>query len=272
MNITFIGGGNMATSLIGGLIADGYAPQSITVADINQAQLDNLQQRFQIRTFTDTAQAVNAADTVVIAVKPQAVKSVTQQLATALGQHKVLVISVAAGIRTADIGRWLGPDSAIVRAMPNTPALVQCGASALFATADVSEEQREQAESILRATGIALWVDDEAMMDTVTALSGSGPAYFFRIMESLEQGAVKLGLPKQTARLLILQTAMGAAKMALENPGEIAALRESVTSPGGTTAQGLRVMDEQDIDALFEQVLRAAHARSVELANELGED
>jgi len=117
-----------------------------------------------------------------------------------------------------------------------------------------------------------LWVDDEAMMDTVTALSGSGPAYFFRIMESLERGAVQLGLPKQTARLLILQTAMGAAKMALENPGEIAALRESVTSPGGTTAQGLRVMDEQDIDALFEQVLRAAHARSVELANELGED
>jgi len=156
--------------------------------------------------------------------------------------------------------------------MPNTPALVQCGASALFATASVNEEQREQAESILRATGIALWVDDEAMLDTVTALSGSGPAYFFRIMESLEQGAVKLGLPKQTARLLILQTAMGAAKMALENPGEIATLRESVTSPGGTTAQGLRVMEEKNIDALFEQVLQAAHARSIELANELGED
>jgi pyrroline-5-carboxylate reductase len=271
MNLAFIGGGNMATSLIGGLIADGYDPQTITVADINQAQLDYLQQRFGIRTSTSASEAAEGASVIVLSVKPQAIKSVSEQLADSVKKQGSLVVSVAAGIRTVDIDRWLGGNAAIVRAMPNTPALVQCGASGLFANNHVSAEQRETAESILRATGIALWVDNETDMNTVTALSGSGPAYFFRIMESMEAAAIKLGLPKNTARLLTLQTAMGAAKMALENPGDLASLRESVTSPGGTTEQGLRTMNENDIDKLISAVLKAAHDRSVELADQLGD-
>lgn len=277
MNLAFIGGGNMATSLIGGLIADGYDPATIAVADINQTQLDNLSQRFQVRSFSDPVAAAKGADVIVLSVKPQAISTVAKQLSASIIEQQALVISIAAGIRTADIARWIGSDSrgkqcAVVRAMPNTPALVQCGATALFANDQVNQEQREQAESIMRATGIAVWVDDEDMINTVTALSGSGPAYFFRIMESLEAAAVKLGLPKQTAHLLTLQTALGAAKMALESTDDIVSLRERVTSPGGTTERGLQIMQEKQIDNVFEAVLTAARDRSVELAEQLGQD
>lgn len=272
MNLAFIGGGNMSTSLIGGLIADGYDPQTITVADINQTKLDHLGERFGIRTSTSASKAAEGAGVVVLSVKPQTIKSVAGELAAIIKTQHSLVVSVAAGIRTTDIDRWLGGKTPVVRAMPNTPALVQCGASGLFANARVSDVQRETAESILRATGIALWVDDESQMDTITALSGSGPAWFFRIMESMEAAAIALGLPENTAHLLTLQTALGAAKMALENPGDLASLRQSVTSPGGTTEQGLRAMDENGIDKLIGTVLQAAHDRSIELANQLGDD
>lgn len=277
MKLAFIGGGNMATSLIGGLVADDYDPESITVADINQTQLDNLSQRFGVRVFNDPEAAARGADVIVFSVKPQAISTVAKQLSSIIIEQQSLIISVAAGIRTDDISRWIGTDSrgkpsAVVRAMPNTPALVQCGATALYANDQVNTEQREQAESIMRATGIAVWVDDEDMMNTVTALSGSGPAYFFRIMESLEAAAITLGLPKQTAHLLTLQTALGAAKMALESSDDIASLRERVTSPGGTTEQGLRVMNEKEIDKLLQAVLTAARDRSVELAEQLGQD
>ncbi len=272
MKISFIGGGNMASSLIGGLIADGYNPHDISVVDINQQQLDNLKSRFGIKVFNDGNLAVQDAEIVVFSVKPQAFKMVAQALAGDITASKALVISVAAGIRTGDIGRWLGKDCPIVRAMPNTPALVQCSASALFANEQVNDKQKDAAESILRATGLALWIEEESLMDAVTALSGSGPAYFFRIMESLVKAGQSLGLSQEQARLLTLQTALGAAKLAMESNEDISELREGVTSPGGTTEQGLNVMNENNIDDTIHKVIRAAHQRSIELADILGED
>lgn len=272
VNLTFIGGGNMASSLIGGLLADHFDPAQITVADTNPEALQQLANQFGINTNADNSVALADADVVVLAVKPQVLKIVAEGLASVVQARKPLVLSIAAGIVTADLARWLGGDVALVRAMPNTPALVQTGATALFANTGVSAQQRDLAESILRAAGLALWVEDEALMDAVTALSGSGPAYFFRIMEAMEAAGSGLGLSPETARLLTLQTALGAAKMALESSEAVSILRERVTSPGGTTEQGLRVMAENHIDELFAQVLQAAYDRSRELAKILGED
>lgn len=271
MKIAFIGGGNMASSLVGGLIADGFDPKMISIADINEQRLQYFSERFGVNTSNTAAAAIDAASTIVLSVKPQALKSVALELATLIKGQNVVVISIAAGIRTADIGAWLGANVAIVRAMPNTPALVNCGASALYANEKVSTEQREVAESILRATGLALWVDDEDQMNIVTALSGSGPAYFFRIMETMQNAAVKLGLAEETARLLTLQTALGAAKLAMESSDDLSKLREAVTSPGGTTEQGLQAMDKNNIDKLMAEVIQAAHKRAVEIADQLGE-
>jgi len=272
MKISFIGGGNMASSLIGGLIADGCNPQDISVVDIDEQALDTLKSRFGIKVYTDGRTAVKDAETVVFSVKPQVFKSVAQALADDVAASKALVISIAAGIRTRDMDRWLGKDCPIVRAMPNTPALVQCGASALFANERVSREQKDVAESVLRATGLVLWVDQEPLMDAVTALSGSGPAYFFRIMESLVDAGQALGLSYEQARLLTLQTALGAAKLAMESNENISKLREGVTSPGGTTEQGLKVMNDNNIDATINKAVAAAHQRSIELADILGEE
>jgi pyrroline-5-carboxylate reductase len=270
-NITFIGGGNMAASLIGGLVADHADPSRITVTDLDATRLQTLATRFKVRTATDNAKAVADAQVVVLAVKPQVLRAVAVELADAVQAYRPLVVSIAAGIRSADLQRWLGGSAAVVRAMPNTPALVQTGATGLFASTQVSAEQRDLAESILRTAGLTLWVTDEAQMDAVTALSGSGPAYFFRIMEGLEKAATDLGLARETARLLTLQTALGAAKMALESSESLATLRERVTSPGGTTERGLRVMVENNIDELLAQVLKAARDRAAELADILGE-
>lgn len=270
MKIAFIGGGNMAASLIGGLIADGFNPNDIAVADIDKNQLEQLNKRFQINTSEDVSAVVEMMDTVVLAVKPQVLKTVAEQIAPVVQRKKPLILSIAAGIDSTAVDRWLGGQVAIVRAMPNTPALVQCGASGLFANEHVSDEQREHAETILRATGLTVWMDDEAQINTVTALSGSGPAYFFRIMESLETAAQELGLSQQAAHILTLQTALGAAKLAMESSEDIASLRQSVTSPGGTTEQGLRVMDEHDIDTMFKEVLHAAYDRAKQLAEEWG--
>jgi len=267
IKLTFIGGGNMATSLIGGLIAGHFDPDQISVADLNEVQRERLAAHFGVHTGADNPAAVAAADVVVLAVKPQALKAVAEEIAAMVQECRPLVVSIAAGVRSESINRWLGGNVAIVRAMPNTPALVQTGAAALFANAHVSNEQRDLAESILRAAGLTLWVNDEAQMDAVTALSGSGPAYFFRIMEAMETAAAELGLSPKTAHLLTLQTALGAAKMALESSEAVSVLREQVTSPGGTTEQGLRVMAENNIDQLIAQVLKAAHDRSRELAN-----
>ena len=270
LNISFIGGGNMARSLIGGLIADGRDPGTLWVSDTSDDQLLHLQQQFQVRTSTSNAEASSNADILILAVKPQVMHTVAAELRDTVQNKKPLVISIAAGIRAEDIDRWLGGNLAIVRAMPNTPALIQTGATALYANTLVSAEQRNSAETILRAVGLALWVSEEQMMDTVTALSGSGPAYFFLFLEALEEGARALGLPEQTAHLLALQTAFGAAKMALESSEDCATLRKRVTSPGGTTEQAIRIFEEGELRQLVAKALTAAADRSRELAQQLG--
>lgn len=269
--ISFIGGGNMAHSLIGGLIADGWPADCIHVTDTNPESLTHLAERFGVATGSDNNAAVANADVVVLAVKPQVMRTVAGDIGGAVQTRRPLVISIAAGIRSVDLDRWLGGDIAIVRCMPNTPALVQSGATALFANARVGGDRRDLAESILRAVGLTLWLDDEQLMDAVTALSGSGPAYFFLIMEALQAAGVQLGLPEPTARLLALQTAFGAAKMALESDEDAATLRRRVTSPGGTTERALQVLDDGGLRELIARALTAARDRSRELADQLGQ-
>jgi pyrroline-5-carboxylate reductase len=211
---------------------------------------------------------------VILAVKPQALLDVSKSLATALsGEQLPLFISIAAGIQVKDIARWLGANKplAIVRVMPNTPALVKSGASALFAGKYVSNDQKDLAESILRAVGLTLWLDNEADMDAVTALSGSGPAYFFLLMEVLEKSGVHLGLSQQTSRLLTLQTAFGAAKMALESNEDAATLRTRVMSKGGTTEQAINVLNDGGVQELFDKALKAAQNRATDIAKTFGE-
>ncbi len=271
-NIAFIGGGNMAASLIGGLIADGYAAGNIWVSDPDAETLAALRGRFFVHTTQSNLEAAQHSAVWLLAVKPQTLRYVATELAPRALQARPLVISIAAGVHIADLDRWLGGGQAIVRAMPNTPALVQSGASALYANALTNDAQKSVAESILRAVGVAVWLEDEALMDAVTALSGSGPAYFFLVMEALEEAGVKAGLTRATARLLTLETAFGAAKIALESNESTAELRARVTSKGGTTEQALKVLEQGRLRELFEAALKAAQARSVELAKQLGGD
>lgn len=270
--LAFIGAGNMARSLVGGLITDGWDPDVIGVSDPDADQLGILAGHFKVSTDTDNRAILAGRDVVVLAVKPQIMRDVAHSIAAEVQQSRPLVISIAAGIRSSDLDRWLGGNCAVVRCMPNTPALVQTGATALFASRKVSSEQRDLAESILRAAGLTVWVDDEALLDAVTALSGSGPAYFFLVMEALEEAGISLGLSNQTSRLLTLQTALGAAKMALESNDDTATLRQRVTSPGGTTERALEILENGKLRALFVEALTAARDRSLELADQLGED
>ena len=270
--LAFIGGGNMARSLIGGLIANGMPAKDIHVADKHAATLESLNRQYPVQTFTSNQHAIEGADVIIIAVKPQQLQEVVKALHSSW-QEKQLLISIAAGIRIEDISRWLDkPKAAIVRAMPNTPALVEAGATALFANEYVSHQQHELAESILRACGLAIWLKEEKHMDAVTALSGSGPAYFFLVMEAMENAAIELGLPQETARLLCLETAFGAAKMALESGESASTLRKQVTSPGGTTERAIHELEDGGLHGLFENALVAAALRARELANELGQD
>lgn len=270
-NIAFIGGGNMARSLIGGLIADGFPAQRLVVADPAKEQLAALAAEFSIRVAASNQAAVAQTDTVLLAVKPQIMQQVMQDLAEPLRARQPLLISIAAGVRVVDLERWVGGAPAIVRAMPNTPALVRSGATALFANPQVSPAQRNVAESLLRAAGLTCWLEQEALMDAVTAISGSGPAYFFLLMEALEAAGEQLGLPAATSRLLVLQTALGAAKMALESSAAPAELRAQVTSPGGTTEAGIGVLEAGDFRGLVEKAAQAAADRADELGRLLGE-
>jgi len=271
MKITFIGGGNMASSLIGGLIADEFTIADICVVDIDPEKRQYLSKQYGVQTFAELAPALEHVDVAAFCIKPQNFQEVIQAAAADIRKRKPLILSIAAGIRTSDIAAWLGDSVAIVRAMSNTPALLRCGASGLYANSETSQTQRDQAESILRATGIVEWVEDESLIDVVTALSGSGPAYFFRMMESLASAATQMGLPHDVAHLLTIQTALGAARMALESGDDIATLRQRVTSPGGTTEQGLQVMENNNIDQLMTDILDAARKRSIELADQLGD-
>ncbi|MEN8107859.1 MAG: pyrroline-5-carboxylate reductase [Pseudomonadota bacterium] len=270
--LAFIGGGNMAGSLIGGLIADGWDPDSIRVADPDSARTSRLAERFAVITSQDNSTLIDNADAVILAVKPQVMHGVIKEIAAEINRSQALVISIAAGIRASTLADWLGAGTAIVRCMPNTPALVQSGATALYANPQTSEDQRSLAESVLRAVGLTLWVDDEAQMDTVTALSGSGPAYFFLFMEALQAAGSKLGLPADSARLLALQTAFGAAKMALESREDAATLRHQVTSPGGTTEQAIATFQQAGLEEIVLRAVQAAAERSRELAAEFGEE
>jgi len=268
--LAFIGAGNMARSLIGGLVADGWDPACISVSDPEPEQLTAISSLFGTARADNNTAAVENSEIVVLAVKPQVIREVARELTTVVQARRPLVISIAAGIRASDLQRWLGGDCALVRCMPNTPALVQSGATAMFANRAVNDDQKALAENILRAVGLALWVDNEAQMDAVTALSGSGPAYFFLVIEALQEAAQALGLDDKTARLLALQTAFGAAKMALESRDDAATLRQRVTSPGGTTEKALSVLEEGGLRSLFNDALKAACDRSRELAEQFG--
>ncbi len=268
--ISFIGGGNMATSLIGGLIADGRDPASVYVTDVDTSKLEALADAFRVQISTDNEEAVGLASTVVLAVKPQMMASVVQGVAVPGKAHRPLFVSIAAGVRESDILRWLGFDAAIVLSMPNTPALVGSWATALYANPFVSDEHRSLAESVLRAVGLTLWVDDENLLDAVTALSGSGPAYCFLLMEYMERTGISMGLSKDDARMLTIQTAFGAAKMALESSDSPATLRTRVTSPGGTTERALDMLMAGGMEHLIHDALEAARVRAVELGHEFG--
>ncbi len=269
--IAFVGGGNMARSLIGGLLAGGCDAARIHVSDPSETQLESIHQQFGVRTTRSNEHAVTGADVVVLAVKPQVLHMAAESIAAAVAAERPLVVSIVAGVCSLDLCRWIGGDVALVRTMPNTPALVQSGASALFANAHTNAEQRELAESIMRAVGLTVWLDSESDMDAVTALSGSGPAYFFLVMEAMESAARKLGLADANARLLTLQTALGAARLALESSDDVSTLRRRVTSPGGTTERALQVLEDGGLETLFDNAVAAACQRSKELAKALGE-
>jgi pyrroline-5-carboxylate reductase len=268
--IAFIGSGNMASALISGLIADGTAPSDLIASDPDASRRAGLAASAGIRTLDDNLSAAREADVLVLAVKPQVLKHVISELRPALDRQRPLVISIVAGIRCAAIKDWSSATLPLVRAMPNTPAMIQVGASVLYAGAEVSAEQRNSAERILRAVGLVRWVDDEDLMDAVTALSGSGPAYFFLVMEAMETAAIELGLTEDTARLLTLQTALGAARMAIESSEHPAVLRTKVTSPGGTTERALQSFEQDGIREVFKRALTAARDRSIELSELLG--
>ena len=268
--LTFIGGGNMAGSLIGGLIADGYDSRRITVSDPDTDKLAQLAAHFDVHTETDNNKAVDQAQIVVLAVKPQALESVARGIADSVTHSRPLVISIAAGIQETVLSEWLGGEVALVRSMPNTPAMIQSSATGLHAGPGVSGAQRDMAESILRAVGLTRWVEDESQIDAVTAISGSGPAYFFLVMEAIESVACEMGLDEETARLLTLQTALGAARMAIESSDSPATLRQKVTSPGGTTEKALKILEEGHLRELFAEALKGAQNRSRELSDMLG--
>ena len=270
--ICFIGGGNMARSLMGGLIHDGMKPQFIIVSEPDVARREDLTNHFGITVLSDNVAAVKGSDIVIFAVKPQVMKAAVLPLAEGLSEKKHLLISIAAGISISSLESWAGDDLAIVRAMPNTPALINTGITALFANSRVSLEQRNQAESIMCAVGKVVWIKEETLMDTVTAVSGSGPAYFFYFMEALEQAAIEEGLDENTARLLTLETALGAARLAIETTKSPSELRNQVTSPGGTTEAAIQVLEQVGMSQILKTAVTAARKRSADLANSSGID
>jgi len=267
--IAFIGAGNMAASLIGGLRAKGLDATQIRASDPGAETRARVNAEHGIEVFADNADAIQGADVVVLAVKPQAMKAVCEAIRPSLKPNQ-LVVSIAAGITCASMNNWLG-DQPIVRCMPNTPALLRQGVSGLFATGQVTAEQREQAQELLSAVGIALWLNEEQQLDAVTAVSGSGPAYFFLLIEAMTAAGVKLGLPAEIAAQLTLQTALGAAHMAVASDVDAAELRRRVTSPAGTTEAAIKSFQAGGFEALVEQALGAAAHRSAEMAEQLGQ-
>ncbi len=264
--IAFIGGGNMARSLIGGLLRAGTAPDRVRVGEPGASLATALQLDYGVAASADNLAAIDGASAWVLSVKPQVMKPVCAALRDAAQANRPLVISVAAGIRCAQIEGWLGGGIAVVRCMPNTPALIGAGASGLFANTTVNTQQRALAESILNAAGIVAWIDDEALMDTVTALSGSGPAYFFLLVEALENAAVAQGMARDAARALAVQTCLGAGRMLSESGAAPAELRERVTSPNGTTQAALDSFAADQLADIVARAVAAATRRGRELS------
>ncbi len=267
MNICFIGGGNMATALIGGLLGQGFAASKISVVEINVENRTRLHNDFAVRAVDSLAEGIKGSQVIVLAIKPQQLHEVVQELAPQLSGQ--LLVSIAAGIRAVDIARWAGTQ-AVVRAMPNTPALIQSGMTGMYALPSVDAAQREQAQGILAAVGDTLWLQDEAMVDAVTAISGSGPAYVFYFIEALERAAQELGFVADDARRLSVATFLGASKLAASSKEDIGVLRARVTSKNGTTERALLSMEANQVKQHIITAAEAAAERSRELGDELG--
>lgn len=270
--IGFIGGGNMTRSLVAGLIADGYPSKHIWVADRNADKCHLLAKQFDIHTSASVADVVKQAEVLVLSVKPQGLKVVVAEYASLIQQQNCLVVSVAAGVQVQTLKRWLGGAVPVIRAMPNTPALIGSGVTGLYADATVLEPQRELAESLMRAVGMAVWVNSEDEFDALLSLSGCGPAYVFSVIEAMAKAGAKLGLNEQSAHLLAIQTALGAARMALESDEVVAVLRQRVMSKGGATEQGVKVLEESGLYQIFEDALTAAKERAQQMSFELGQE
>jgi len=268
--IAFVGGGNMARSLVGGLRARNLE-LSIRVAEPDANARDAITRQFAVEAFADNALAVSGAQVVVLAVKPQVMRDVCRALADSPRSPNTLWISIAAGIRMSQLDSWLGGDRAIVRTMPNTPALIGAGVTGMVANGLVDAVQREMAVAVLRAAGETVWIEREDLMDAVTAVSGSGPAYFLLLMEALESAAIQQGLPPSTARLLVLQTALGAARMAVTSDASPSELRRQVTSPGGTTAAAIAAFNTSGFERLVTTAIDAATRRGSELADAMAD-
>ena len=270
MNIAFIGGGNMAAALIGGMLRKGFGPASILVVEISAEGRERMAREHGVAALAAPDASLRDVDLIVMAVKPQNMR----EAATALAPHisNQTVLSIAAGTRIGDLGRWLGGHAKLVRTMPNTPALIGQGISALFAAPEVEISRRMDAERVLAAVGQTVWVESEDLLDPVTALSGSGPAYVFYFLEALQAGGRALGLEDQTARRLALQTVVGAAQLAAQSTESFATLRERVTSKGGTTAAALAVMQECGIAENIARAMKAASERGHEMGEVLGKD
>jgi pyrroline-5-carboxylate reductase len=270
LKVGFIGGGNMAAALIGGLADKLVAGDHIHVVDPNAEALSRLQRQFGVSTASQVDAAIAACDVIVLAVKPQQMKDVAAQLKNHINSQ--LVLSIAAGIRAVDLSRWLNGHQAIVRTMPNTPALIGMGITGMVALAGVSEQQRAMADAIMHAVGGTVWLSDEALIDAVTAVSGSGPAYVFYFIEAMQQAAVEMGLSAQQGNELAIATFVGAAHLAADSPEPVSVLRDRVTSKGGTTYAALTSMEAAGVKDAIARALKAAAARGKEMGEEFGRD
>lgn len=266
MKIVFIGGGNMATAMISGMLQQGYAADQLRVVEIDEKQREKLRQTWAIAAFPDVEEGIKGSNIIVLAVKPQQLFELSRTLAPLLDGQ--LILSIAAGIRAADIGSWLNGYRRVIRAMPNTPSLVRAGVAGLYAMPEVSEIDRKNAESILSAVGSILWVDEEDMLHAVTAISGSGPAYVFYFIESMQQAGIELGLSADQAQQLSVLTFLGASKLASLSSEDVAILRDRVTSKGGTTEQAILAMEKMDMKDKIISAIHAANQRSREMSNE----
>ncbi len=270
--IGFIGAGNMASAIFGGLIQTGRDPKTIQVFDPDSEKTGRLREQLGIRVAEGNEQLVKSSDVLVLAVKPQVMRDVLAPLGPALPEAPPLVVSVAAGIRVASMEEWLGRRLPVIRVMPNTPSLVGAGAAGLYANDLVTTAHRDAAESLLQSVGITEWVDDEQQLDTVTGIAGSGPAYFMLFMEAMVEAAAARGLDRDTARRLVVQTCGGAAELARRSPESLEQLRINVTSPGGTTERALDTMKAGGVDDIIRRAVNAAADRADELATTLAQE